>query len=401
MREDAVVLAVRKKRAVILGPDGIFQEIRNEQYVPGQRIAWKKENTGSCIRAAHRTLLIAACMIMLFISSALAVTKYVPWTVVSVSDGEASIRYQLNARNEILSADADDGISQDILESVNYDSYEPVEAVLTRTLTEMNSTDDAETPRDVTVEMSTRFGSTSSVERAVSRAGSEANVPVTIEKREWHGAGHRPPENVPLQEALPVQSQDEEPGEIMTELPEAQQDSRHPMPEYEEPSPEFNEPPASEPDSDHSDAFSGFAPQAVIPPESGSDEQPASEPGKGEDPLPGLNPADHPQDPPPLENGITFQEDQPIISERNMQEGQPVVPPNASEQGGVPDPSTAVAPIEKTGSPDPVDPPQKPDDQSIEPQIPGSQYTPPQDSSINPPDKNPPSVPGNYGPSHP
>lgn len=249
--------------------------------------------------------------------------------------------------------------------------------------------------------MSTRFGSTSSVEQAVSRAGSEANVPVTIEKREWHGAGHHPPENAPLQEALPVQGQDEESGEIVTEFPEPQQDSRRPMLEYEAQSPEFNEPPANEPDSGHSDTFPGLAPQAEIPSESEADEQAASEPGKREDPPPDANFADHPQDPPAPENSIALQEDQPIIPGQNMQEVQPPVPPEASEQGDVPDPAAAVAFMEKNGSPHSVEPPPKPDDDSVGSQAPGSQHAPPQNPGINSPDENPQNVPGNNGPSQP
>ena len=73
METNAVVLAVRNQKAVILAKGGIYEEIPNQGYYAGERIVWKCKKTASAI--LRRSLTIAACLVFLLTSSVIAGAK--------------------------------------------------------------------------------------------------------------------------------------------------------------------------------------------------------------------------------------------------------------------------------------------------------------------------------------
>ena len=185
METNAVVLAVRNQKAVILAKGGIYEEIPNQGYYAGERIVWKCKKTASAI--LRRSLTIAACLVFLLTSSVIAGAKYLPWTYVSVALGETSVQYCLNARNEVLSADADTDEGQAILEQVAVMPYESLEGTMERTLSALQQLYKEETP--VLVEISPRFGDGSQVEKTVTEAGSASEMEMVLEKTPWQDRG--------------------------------------------------------------------------------------------------------------------------------------------------------------------------------------------------------------------
>ncbi len=185
METNAVVLAVRNQKAVILAKGGIYEEIPNQGYYAGERIVWKCKKTASAI--LRRSLTIAACLVFLLTSSVIAGAKYLPWTYVSVALGETSVQYCLNARNEVLSADADTEEGQAILEQVAVMPYESLEGTMERTLSALQQINKEETP--VFVEISPRFGDGSQVEKTVTEVGGTSEMEMVLEKTPWQDRG--------------------------------------------------------------------------------------------------------------------------------------------------------------------------------------------------------------------
>ena len=196
----AVVMATDHGKAILLISGGIFREVKNRQYYVGQRLNWDEEKS---LRSAHvlrRGLLIAACFVLLLTSSAYAVTKYVPLTMVSVALGETSIQYRLNALNEVLSAEADTEEGQAILETVSTEPYEPLQTAMERTLSAIQEETEADAP--VLVEIAPRFGDGKQAEEAVEKAGEKTETQVRVEKAPWHEPGK--PKDPPPREHGPA-----------------------------------------------------------------------------------------------------------------------------------------------------------------------------------------------------
>ncbi len=194
MQANAVILAVRNRRAVILESGGIYEEIPNQGYSVGERIEWTHKKNALPVTRLRKGLMIAACLVLLLTSSVLAGAKYLPWTYVSVALGETSVRYCLNARNEVLSAQADTGDGQTILEQVAVSPYEPIEETMTRTLNAMRQDQAEEAP--VHVEIASRFGDGKRAEDAVAEAGKAAEMEMTLEQVPWQEKS-RPKEQPP------------------------------------------------------------------------------------------------------------------------------------------------------------------------------------------------------------
>ena len=204
---NAVVMATDHGKAILLISGGIFREVKDRQYYVGQRLEWDEEKRVHTAHVLRRGLLIAACLVLLLSSSTFAVTKYVPWTVVSVALGETSIQYRVNVRNEVLSVatDTEEGLA--ILDTVSAEPYEPLQAAMERTLSAIQTETEAETP--VLVEIAPRFGDGKQAEEAVEKAGEKTEIPVTVEKAPWHEAGK--PKEPPPRDIGPAN----EPGQNM------------------------------------------------------------------------------------------------------------------------------------------------------------------------------------------
>ena len=224
MQANAVVLAVRNRSAVILESGGIYEEIPNQGYSVGQRIEWTRKKNALPMSKLRRGLMVAACLVLLLASSVIAGTKYLPWTYVSVALGETAVQYCLNARNEVLSAEADTEEGRTVLEQVAVSPYEPIEETMARTLKAMRQDQAEEAP--VHVEIASRFGDGQRAEDAVAEAGKAAEMELSLEQVPWQDKG------------MP-----------MDHLPEAEQEKRpQPTEQQEQPTQEKHEalPPAGE-----------------------------------------------------------------------------------------------------------------------------------------------------------
>lgn len=185
MQSQAVVLAVKNRKAVILASGGIYEEIPDRAYFVGQKITWKRKQ---CDMASmlRRGLMIAACLVLLLSSSGLIAAQYLPWTVVSVAYGEASVQYRLNAWNEVLSSEAVTEDGQALLDEVNTASHESIKTVMERTFAVLGQEDQAAA---VSVEIASRIVDGKRAEEAVAEAGKAADMPVTMERVPWQQAG--------------------------------------------------------------------------------------------------------------------------------------------------------------------------------------------------------------------
>ena len=220
MQANAVVLAVRNRKAVILANGGIYEEIPNQGYHAGEKIVWKCKKTASA--ALRRGLMIAACLVLLLTSSVAAGTKYLPWTYVSVALGETTVQYCLNARNEVLSAQADTEEGQTVLEKVAVSPYESIEETMTRTLKAMRQDQTEDAP--VHVEIASRFGDGQRAEDAVAEAGKAAEMEMTLEQVPWQDRGRpmdHPPEESLEHRPQPTDQQEQPMQEKHEELPPA------------------------------------------------------------------------------------------------------------------------------------------------------------------------------------
>ena len=210
MQANAVVLAVKNKKAVVLASGGIFAQIPDQHYFVGQKILWTRRRP----RTLRRALLMAACLTLLLSSSGWAAAKYLPWTVISVALGKTGVQYRLNAWNEVLSAESLTADGQALLDTVEAASHEPLASVMARTLSTLRS---EEPDAPVTVEIASRVADGRRAEEAVTQAGQAADIPVALERVPWQDAGkprepasqETPPEAPPMAEpqAEPVPQQ--------------------------------------------------------------------------------------------------------------------------------------------------------------------------------------------------
>ena len=199
MQANAVVLAVKNKKAVVLASGGIFAQIPDQHYFVGQKILWTQR------RPLRRALLMAACLTLLLSSSGWAAAKYLPWTVISVALGETGVQYRVNAWNEVLSAESLTADGQALLDTVEAASHEPLATVMARTLSTLRS---EEPDAPVTVGIASRVADGRRAEEAVTQAGQAADIPVALERVPWQDAGkprepavqQTPPEVPPMAE---------------------------------------------------------------------------------------------------------------------------------------------------------------------------------------------------------
>ena len=213
METNAVVLAVRRGKAVILKNGGIYEVIPNHGYFVGERIMAVQP-----LGKLRRRLMIAACFVLLLTSSLFVGAKYLPWTYISIASGETSIQYCLNARNEVLSAEAASEEGQAILDQVGVSAYEPIERTMERTLAAMRSENVKET--SVQVEIASRFGDGQRVEDAVAEAGKAVEMEMTLKKAPWQEINKpkdQPPE---MKQENPPASPEDQPSPIMPEAHE-------------------------------------------------------------------------------------------------------------------------------------------------------------------------------------
>ena len=210
MQSCAVVLAVKKRKAVILASGGIYEEIPNQDYFVGQKIVWKRKQHDT-VSLLRRGLMIAACLVLLLSSSGLAAAKYLPWTIVSVALGETTVQYRLNAWNEVLSVQTETEDDQALLETIGVASYEPIRPVMERTLTAFHQDNDEAA---VSVEIASRIGKEQQAEEAVTEAREAVDIPVTMERIPWNEMNqprepgpHMPPnaDPSPTQPEFPMQ----------------------------------------------------------------------------------------------------------------------------------------------------------------------------------------------------
>lgn len=180
MQANAVILAVKNKKAVVLASGGIFAQIPDQHYFVGQKILWTRR------RPLRRALLMAACLTLLLSSSGWAAAKYLPWTLISVALGETGVQYRVNAWNEVLSAESLTADGQALLDTVEAASHEPLASVMARTLSTLRS---EEPDAPVTVEIASRVADGRRAEEAVTQAGQAADIPVALERVPWQDAG--------------------------------------------------------------------------------------------------------------------------------------------------------------------------------------------------------------------
>jgi len=132
MRKDAVVLEIREKTAVVLAPDGRFLRVRNQNYHAGQRIAEAEQTPAKIRPMLRRTLLIAACFVLVLVSSALAAGKYMIWSYAGVDVNGVSVNYALNYHNEVLSVEGNSAEAEQLIGFLESIPYEPVDSAVER-----------------------------------------------------------------------------------------------------------------------------------------------------------------------------------------------------------------------------------------------------------------------------
>ncbi len=200
MDEEAVVVAVKKRKAVILVSGGIFEEIQNQGYAVGQKICGKNLRSRHTSVSFPRGLMIAACLALLISFSALAIAKNVHWVRVTVAYGEATVQYRLNALNEVLSASADTQEGQALLESVPPALYEPIGSVMEDSLAVMQNSQGSEA--GLHVEIAPRFGDGRRAEEAIAESAEAHHMEMTLERKPWNDAGR--PHDAPGQDRVPT-----------------------------------------------------------------------------------------------------------------------------------------------------------------------------------------------------
>lgn len=245
MQANAVVLAVKNKKAVVLASGGIFAQIPDQHYFVGQKILWTRR------RPLRRALLMAACLTLLLSSSGWAAAKYLPWTVISVALGETGVQYRVNAWNEVLSAESLTADGQALLDTVEAASHEPLATVMARTLSTLRS---EEPDAPVTVGIASRVADGRRAEEAVTQAGQAADIPVALERVPWQDAGkpREPASQETPPEAPPMAEPQAEPAPQQPAPVEAEPIPQQPVPNEAElpaqpPVPAESEPPSQQP----------------------------------------------------------------------------------------------------------------------------------------------------------
>ena len=271
MQANAVVLAVKNKKAVVLASGGIFAQIPDQHYFVGQKILWTRRPP----RALRRALLMAACLTLLLSSSGWAAAKYLPWTLISVALGETGVQYRLNAWNEVLSAESLTADGQALLDTVEAASHEPLASGMARTLSTLRS---EEPDAPVTVEIASRVADGRRAEEAVTQAGQAADIPVALERVPWQDAGkpREPASQEMPPEAPPMAEPQAEPVPQPATPIEAETAPQQPTPPEAEPMPQPAAPIEAEP-----------IPQQPVPNEA---ELPAQQPVPAEPELPAQQP---------------------------------------------------------------------------------------------------------------
>ncbi|MBQ8135942.1 MAG: hypothetical protein IJ174_00710 [Clostridia bacterium] len=174
MRKPAVVVAVDHGRAVVLVDGGQFLEIADHAYRVGQQIEVTVSSRGRR-HPLRRAALLAACVTLMVASSGLAVTKYVPWTYVSMDSDAYSVQFTLNARGEVLDArDVQGG------EALPFTRFERAEEAERRVFAS------ADTDTEVLIGVADRLGRTSPAANEIRDVGSGSTL--EIREMSWQNA---------------------------------------------------------------------------------------------------------------------------------------------------------------------------------------------------------------------
>ena len=254
MRKDAVVLEIRDKKAVVLASDGRFLQVRNEGYHVGQRIPEAEPTSIRPRSVLRRTLLIAACFVLVLGSSALAASKYMVWSYAGVDVGDLSVNYALNFRNEVLNAEGNSAEAEQLIGSLEKIPYEPVDSAVERILdaTEERQPEETETP-EVVISVASFMGGTEKTEERIKEGihrsmekvrpdepGKKHEEEIRVERVEWQDAGqfmedrHQPQntqmpagaeeDRQPPEEAMPEKQENPAPEQKTTEQQEQRGD---------------------------------------------------------------------------------------------------------------------------------------------------------------------------------
>ena len=203
MRKDAVVLEIREKTAVVLASDGRFLRVRNQGYHVGQRIPEAEQTPISLRSVLRRTLLIAACFVLVLGSSALAASKYMVWSYAGVDVGDLSVNYTLNFRNEVLNVEGYSAEAEQLIGSMEKIPYEPVDSAVERMLEAAEESQPEETETsEVVISVASFMGGTERTEERIKEGihrsmekgrpdepGNKDEGEIRVERLEWQDAG--------------------------------------------------------------------------------------------------------------------------------------------------------------------------------------------------------------------
>ena len=344
MRKDAVVLEIQEKTAVVLASDGRFLRVRNQGYHVGQRIPEAEQTSIRPRSVLRRTLLIAACFVLVLGSSALAASKYMVWSYAGVDVGDLSVNYTLNFRNEVLNAEGNSAEAEQLIGSLEKIPYEPVDSAVERMLEAAEESQPEETETsEVVISVASFMGGTERTEERIKEGihrsmekgrpdepGNKDEGEIRVERLEWQDAGKI------MEERHQPQN---------TQLPADAGEGRRPP---EETAPKMTENPTANPPEDAPqgmpEASSKTDEMPVQKPETNEEKQENLAPEKQEDPAPeqkvsGPDQQEQRGDPPeaenstgrPVENDTSPLQEERIPEETNGQQMQPAFD-NSPEQ---------------------------------------------------------------------
>ena len=246
MRKDAVVLEIRKKMAVVLAPDGRFLRIRNQGYHVGQQIVTDEITPVKIRPVLRRTLLIAACLVLVLGSTALAASKYMTWSYAGLDIGDVSVSYTLNYRNEVLRTDGNSETAEILLDSLEEIPYEAVDDAVERMMDAAREKQESTEEAEVTISVASILGGTGRVEEGVlegvdrsmekahpDETGEAWREEIRIDHLDWqdvdsHKKEKRHPQHSPgLQEPDEYQQPSDSPGAQAPEDLKNQPDTLH------------------------------------------------------------------------------------------------------------------------------------------------------------------------------
>ena len=345
MRKDAVVLEIREKTAVVLASDGRFLRVRNQGYHVGQRIPEAEQTPISPRSVLRRTLLIAACFVLVLGSSALAASKYMVWSYAGVDVGDLSVNYTLNFRNEVLNVEGNSAEAEQLIGSIEKIPYEPVDSAVERMLEAAEESQPEETETsEVVISVASFMGGTERTEERIKEGihrsmekgrpdepGNKDEGEIRVERLEWQDAGKI------MEERHQPQN---------TQLPADAGEGRRPP---EETAPEMTENPTANPPEDAPqgmpEASSKTDEMPVQKPETNEEKQENLAPEKQEDPAPeqkvsGPDQQEQRGDPPeaenstgrPVENDTSPLQEERIPEETNGQQMQPAFDNSLEQQ---------------------------------------------------------------------